>query len=379
MTATYIEESIIIETEAQDIPLQYDSAGNYKIDIDDWLANNGGAVATSVCGEITWSHNVFEFFIQNSTNSIVYGVEFLATDIFGNTDSTVLDLTVGNINHFGEESYGSGDTICDDVFDINTVITNIDPTASLKASDILSKSFSRVPSFEFNEGPSGATFDDTDVDFPDTGAGSYSYLFKVSVEKSVAVYNPNNGDFEGQIIDDEAFITLNDKTVAFETEELDDITVSSGVISSIQYLTDLLVITPDPNVLEPQNPIDLNQYWTPSVYSGSGTYTFDPTNAFPNCPSNAVSITVTEETLSTHENELLKKLSIYPNPIKEMLSLKGDISMLRSIEIYSITGQQIMTVTKNLKAIDVSTLKSALYFVKLTTENATKVIKIIKK
>jgi len=296
IASTYVENSVSIDTLPQDIPLQYDSAGNYKTDIDEWLANNGGAEATSDCGEITWSYVVFEFFIQSSNKRIVYGVQFIATDVFGNTDSSVLDLTVDNINHFDDEIYGTGDTICDDVFDLNTVITNIDAAASLNASDIASFSFTKIFNGEPNEGPSGVFFADTEVDFPDTGAGSYSYLFKVSVEKALTVYNPTSGNFEEEIFNDEANITLNDKTVAFEVEELDGNTVCSDTISTIQDLTDLLTITPDPTILVPQNgPIDLNQYWTPSVYSGPGTYTFDPTNAFPDCPSNAVSITISTD------------------------------------------------------------------------------------
>ncbi len=378
-TASYIEESIVIETEPQDIPIQYDSAGNYKTAIDEWLINNGGAVATSVCGEISWSYNIFEFFIQRSTSKIVYGVEFLATDIFGNTNSMVLDLTVENINHFDTDIYGTGDTVCDDIFDFNTVITDIQPNASLKLPDVENFSFKRVSNFEDNEGPLGVSFIGTKGDFPDTGAGSYSYLFEVSIDKKITVYDQKNNVFESEIIEENASITINDKTVAFDVEELDDITVAPGEITSIQYLTDLLVITPDPDVLEPQNPINLNQYWTPSVYSGSGTYTFDPTDAFPDCPSNPVSITVTESTLSVYENELLKQISIYPNPTKDMLYLNGEIFMLDNIEIYAATGQKIMTVTEISEEIDVSTLKSALYFIKLHTENATKVIKMIKK
>jgi len=369
--------SVSITNSPQDIPIQYDSAGNYKTDIDEWLANNGGAEASSDCGEITWSYNVFEFFIQSNTNRIVYGVQFIVTDVFGNSDSRVLDLTVDGLNHFSDDIYGTGDTICDDIFDLNTVITNIDATASLNASDIASFSFSRIPNGEFNEGPSGTSFTGSKVDFPDTGAGSYSYLFKVSVEKTLTVYNPTSGNFEEETFDDEANITLNDKTVAFETEELNDITISPGDITSTQDLTDLLVITPDPNVLLPQNLIDLNQYWTPSVYSGSGTYTFDPTNAFPDCPSNAVSITITEETLSLEDNQLLK-LSIFPNPTDDNFFIKGNTQIIKDIQIFTITGQHILNIEKDFRKIKIQSLESGVYFVKLNAENASRTIKLIK-
>ena len=228
-SASYIDNLIV--TEAQDLTLQYDGDGN-QIEISSWFTNNGGASALADCGDIVWSFSTNSF-IQESSNSIIYEVSFFATDTFGNRAETFATLTVENINHFKDEIYGTGDTICDDVFDLNSVITGIDPAASLNSSDIASYSFSRVPNGESNEGPLGTTYNNTDVDFPDSGAGSYSYLFEVTIEKTVNVYNPETGNLEADSIVEDANITLNDKTVAFETADFVG-PVCSGTISSIQ-------------------------------------------------------------------------------------------------------------------------------------------------
>ncbi len=288
-SAMYVDNSLTMGLGAQDQIVQH-NGDDQQFEIDSWLANNGGATATIDCGEITWSYN---YYVSDGNGNIIYYFDFFATDVFGNSVTTSATFTLENAGPFNEEVYGSGTTICDDIFDLNTVITDIDPTADLNDPNI-DVSLSRISSGEFNEGPLGESFSGTIVDFPDTGAGSYSYLFRVNVESFLTIYKPDTGDFMTIGVHDEANITINDKTVAFEIQPLSDLEICEGVFSSIQDLTDMLIISPDPSVLPPQDAIDLNQYWTPSVYTGSGTYTFDPTAAFPNCPSNAVSITITE-------------------------------------------------------------------------------------
>lgn len=86
----------------------------------------------------------------------------------------------------------------------------------------------------------------------------------------------------------------------------------------------------------------------------------------------------TDVSLSNEDIPDKSLVSIYPNPTKGMLYLSGDISKLRTVEIYSITGQHVMTVKDNFKTIDISNLDSALYFVKLNTTEATGTFKIIR-
>ena len=82
-------------------------------------------------------------------------------------------------------------------------------------------------------------------------------------------------------------------------------------------------------------------------------------------------------TLNTGGFEVLS-LKLYPNPSKGMLYLKGNVDKLRTVEIYSITGQQVMTIKDNFKGIDMGNLDPALYFVKLYTIEGSKVFKIIR-
>jgi len=83
-------------------------------------------------------------------------------------------------------------------------------------------------------------------------------------------------------------------------------------------------------------------------------------------------------TLSNSDFKLLTGLSVYPNPTNGILYINGDISKLKNVNIYSITGQHVMEVKDNFREIDITKLSPALYFVKLNTEQGTGTIKIIK-
>lgn len=75
-------------------------------------------------------------------------------------------------------------------------------------------------------------------------------------------------------------------------------------------------------------------------------------------------------------------LTLYPNPVENILcfELKNAIS-LNSISIYNTLGQLVLVLpnAKASKSIDVSTLKSGTYFIKINSEKGTSNAKFIKK
>ena len=84
------------------------------------------------------------------------------------------------------------------------------------------------------------------------------------------------------------------------------------------------------------------------------------------------------DTFSNAEFENLEGISLYPNPAKDMFFVEGNISELNEIEIYSVTGKQIMALNNDFESINISQLLAGMYFVKLISENASKTVKIIK-
>lgn len=81
--------------------------------------------------------------------------------------------------------------------------------------------------------------------------------------------------------------------------------------------------------------------------------------------------------LSTIDSQL-NGISIFPNPTKNILNIKGLETTLESVEVYSITGQKVISTTTNLNTINVSAIANGVYFLKLNTADASKTIKFVK-
>lgn len=87
--------------------------------------------------------------------------------------------------------------------------------------------------------------------------------------------------------------------------------------------------------------------------------------------------TINFSTLSTPDAEL-SGVSIYPNPVKDIVTINGLKQNATKIELYNIAGQNVLTVTDNLETIDVSSLQSGVYFTKIYTDRVSTTIKLIK-
>jgi hypothetical protein len=90
-----------------------------------------------------------------------------------------------------------------------------------------------------------------------------------------------------------------------------------------------------------------------------------------------------KQTLSVNEAQLLANaISLTPNPVEDYFSLTySEVISINKIEIYSITGQNIITIkdySENTK-IDMSYLRLGVYLTKIYSEDKVIVKKIIKK
>jgi hypothetical protein len=83
-------------------------------------------------------------------------------------------------------------------------------------------------------------------------------------------------------------------------------------------------------------------------------------------------------TLSTEETELTN-VAIYPNPTSDFLEIQG-ITTIKGLEVYSIQGKRISISLESTTRINVSSLQSGIYFLKVTDDqNRSIVRKFIKK
>ncbi len=69
---------------------------------------------------------------------------------------------------------------------------------------------------------------------------------------------------------------------------------------------------------------------------------------------------------------------IYPNPIKNIFFIKGNIKNA-NLKIYNLQGQLVLEKVLNDKFIDISKLSNGLYNVKIQTKNNVFIEKLIKK
>lgn len=81
--------------------------------------------------------------------------------------------------------------------------------------------------------------------------------------------------------------------------------------------------------------------------------------------------------LSISEKDL-QNISIYPNPVAETLFISSEETLIESILVFTINGKQVLSEAEQLKSIDVSSLKSGLYFVSVSTSEGSSIQKFIK-
>jgi hypothetical protein len=92
--------------------------------------------------------------------------------------------------------------------------------------------------------------------------------------------------------------------------------------------------------------------------------------------------TTVENTLSVNSfDELVNKISIYPNPAQAEINFKSNINFNKNANysVVDISGKVVMTGKLTDKKVDVSNLKTGLYFVNLDVDGTKQTLKFIKK
>ena len=119
-----------------------------------------------------------------------------------------------------------------------------------------------------------------------------------------------------------------------------------------------------------------------------GNYTFPITNIILSDTSNmdiasppAQTGTIMVEVALGVDDALdtFNKITIYPNPATDIVTISGAENMLDKLEIYDINGKLLFSKNSELTYVNVDDLQSGVYFVKLYAETTQKTIKLIKK
>ncbi|MCK7590831.1 T9SS type A sorting domain-containing protein [Subsaxibacter sp. CAU 1640] len=110
---------------------------------------------------------------------------------------------------------------------------------------------------------------------------------------------------------------------------------------------------------------------TTTYYIAVGGYDSDDVGNF--------HLAVTCVTLSVDELENPNSFTYFPNPVNDELNLKAQ-SNIQNVSIYNMLGQEVLrTAPNSLESnVDMSQLQEGAYFVKVTINNATETVRVIK-
>lgn len=114
-----------------------------------------------------------------------------------------------------------------------------------------------------------------------------------------------------------------------------------------------------------------------------GVYTFTYTVSNVSCPTDSALVTITlTECLGTEEMEN-GELSVYPNPVSDVLTIQNlNVPGNGTIEVLDVQGKVILStpVTKTYGNVelDLSNVENGVYFVRVTTDNSTQEVRVVK-
>lgn len=111
-----------------------------------------------------------------------------------------------------------------------------------------------------------------------------------------------------------------------------------------------------------------------STVSNSASIYFDY-----NFPIITNTVTSTYQLLNASSFVFENEFALYPNPVKDNFAIKTKNSLeLQSLEIYNTIGQIVLAIPRFSENVDVSSLQSGTYLVKVNTEKGSSDVTIIK-
>jgi hypothetical protein len=82
-------------------------------------------------------------------------------------------------------------------------------------------------------------------------------------------------------------------------------------------------------------------------------------------------------TLGTQQNEI-SGLKVYPNPVSNgTLFIETAANAQKTVTVYDVLGKQVLNTTSSTNAINVSSLRSGVYVIKITEEGKTATRKLV--
>jgi hypothetical protein len=90
-------------------------------------------------------------------------------------------------------------------------------------------------------------------------------------------------------------------------------------------------------------------------------------------------LTVSESQLSVEGQKLEQSIQLYPNPVKDILSIKSKAIVISKVAIYSVLGEKIKEVKSNFESIGIYNLSNGLYILRIFSDKGSITKRIIKR
>ncbi|OIQ21102.1 MAG: hypothetical protein BM557_04930 [Flavobacterium sp. MedPE-SWcel] len=82
--------------------------------------------------------------------------------------------------------------------------------------------------------------------------------------------------------------------------------------------------------------------------------------------------------LSTDNHSINNQLSVYPNPVKDVVYIQSDNLTVEELTIYNLQGSQLITAKQNLEAINTTNLNTGIYLLHVQTNKGLAKYKLVK-
>ncbi|WP_431135520.1 T9SS type A sorting domain-containing protein [Psychroserpens mesophilus] len=81
---------------------------------------------------------------------------------------------------------------------------------------------------------------------------------------------------------------------------------------------------------------------------------------------------------SSSEIESQSTIKLYPNPVKNILNIEGDLKDAISLKLYALSGQLILELKDNFNSIDMNKIEAGVYVLKLLGISGINTFKVVK-
>lgn len=122
--------------------------------------------------------------------------------------------------------------------------------------------------------------------------------------------------------------------------------------------------------------------WTPSETTLAGSYDFQyvVSNGF--CPNDTAVVTVTLISCLGLDGEEVVRISVYPNPVTDVLTIQNLSIETGVIEVLDVQGKVVSAVQVNgvygNYALDMNNIQRGMYIVRITTETSVQEVRVVK-